>query len=109
MSRLGPGMQIVIAFFILFLIISTFGSYMLIRIKKTEYKSLWEEDKKKATFWMTPEKYVLYETAYRKPQWLKENKNARFWLMVYRLSFLIAMLLLGLPFILALFGVYLFD
>jgi hypothetical protein len=109
MAKIGLGMQIVILFFILFLIISVISSYMLIRIKKTEYKSLWEADKKRATFWMTPEKFVLYETARGKPQWLKESEKAKFWLKIYRLSFLTAMMFLGLPFILALFGIYLFD
>ena len=110
MTKSSLGMQIVITFFILFLIISAISSYMLIRIKKTQYKNLWEADKKKTKFWRTPEQYVLYETAQRnKPQWLKDNKDAQFWLLIYRLAFLIAMLFLGLPFILALFGVYLFD
>jgi hypothetical protein len=109
MSKQSLGMQIVITFFVLFGAISAFSSYMLIRIKKTQYKDLWQKDKEKATLWMTPGQYVLRETANGKPQWLKENKNAQMWLRIYRISFLIAMIFLALPLILALFGVYLFD
>jgi hypothetical protein len=110
MSKLGLGMQIDIAFFILFLLINVIASYGLIRVKKNEYPELWEKDKKKAHFWRTAEQYVLEETAMRpKPEWLTENKNARFLLLIYWLSFLAAMCVLVLPVILALvFGIYLF-
>ena len=109
MAKMAPGIQIVLVLFVLFLLVSVISSFMLIRIKKMEYPAIWEEDKSKARFWRTPEQHVLHETAYNKPQWLKENTSATRWLLIYRLSFLIAMLLLSLPFILALFGVYLFD
>ncbi len=109
MSKLGLGMQIIITFFIISFIISGISSFMLIRIKKIKYKSLWEEDKKKATFWRNPERIVFFEALYGNPQWVKENKDARLWRLTYFLSSLISMLFLGLPLILALFGIYLFD
>jgi hypothetical protein len=111
MSKLGLEMQIFVAFFILFLIISAIATHMLIRIKKTEYPDLWEKDEEKAARWGGTGKYVLRETALRpRPEWLKENKKARFWLLIYWLSSLTALFVLCLPIILALvFGVYLFH
>jgi len=58
------------------------------QIKKTEFRNLWEKDKKKETFWRSYERILSDELIFRTPFWICEIKNARLWLWVYRSSIL---------------------
>ncbi len=58
----------------------------LINIKKTNFRNLWEKDKKKETFWRSYERQLADEIMFKKPYWIEASKNADVWLWIYRSS-----------------------
>ena len=109
MPKVGLGMQIVFICFVISILVFGVSLGMLLHIKKTEYRWLWEEDKNKSTFLNKPENIALTEAVWHKPEWVRENRRAQFWVRMVKISQFSFLVFLGLPFILALFGIYLFD
>lgn len=109
MPNFGFGMQIIFICFIVSLLIYGISSGMLLHIKKTEYWWLWEEDKKNSSSLKKAGGIALSEAVWKKPYWVRENSKAQFWVKMVKISSLFSLIFLGLPFVLALFGIYLFD
>ena len=109
MPKFGLGMQIIFICFIASGLIYSVGFGMLLHIKKTEYWWLWEEDKRKSTKLKQAHTIALTEAIWQNPYWVRENRRAQFWVIIVKISTFCFLVFLGLPFILALFGIYLFD
>jgi hypothetical protein len=86
-------MKLTWIFFFCFFISLLFivGSYaILLQIHKRRYRNLWEKEKKKETFWTTYERQLYSEIAWKTPYWIKQEKDARGYLWIFRISQLLA-------------------
>jgi hypothetical protein len=90
-----------------FVALSAISSSVLIKIKKTEHRNLWEEDTARDTFWSTEERRLWDELMWNTPYWVKQDKNARIWIIVFRLSRIIGLLVWALPLFYIFIGLFL--
>jgi hypothetical protein len=72
--------------FIFSLALNAISLSMLIRIKKHRYNNLWKKDKKEGTFWIPYERKLLRELMLNTPFWVNQEKDAKVWLWILRLS-----------------------
>lgn len=87
---------------IIFLIVLyVISIYKLVYIKKTFYPNLWEKDKQKTSLFSFPERQLMYELSWKTPYWVRQNREARIWIYVFRFAPLIAFLIIASPIIYA--------
>lgn len=68
------------------------SSLALDHIKKTQFRNLWEKDKKVRTIFNLEEKRRWSEMLWKTPYWIEQDENARIWLIVLRVSAILFML-----------------
>lgn len=65
---------------------------LILRIHKKRYRNLWEKEKKKDTFWITYERRLHGELGWKTPYWIKQEKDAKFYLWIFRFLHLLTFL-----------------
>lgn len=83
--------------FAFFLAISTISFKVLAHIKKTKYRNLWEKDERTSTFWMSQERNMWSDLLWHTPFWVEQDNKARIWIIVYRLSSILDLLVWAAP------------
>jgi hypothetical protein len=92
--------------FVFFWCIAAVSSTLLIQIKKTEFRNLWEKDNRHTFWWYSQERRMWNELFWKTPFWVKQDKNARIWIIVFRASMILGTLVWALPLFYALTGLF---
>lgn len=76
--------------FLLFCILGSACFAVLVHIKKTEFRNLYNKDAKAETFWTSQERTMWDDLLWKTPYWVEYDKRAKVCLYLFRLFIMLA-------------------